>query len=52
MEKKHSFKFVLKENVIRKMNRKQYKASMRWLRTARKAVEEQIAYNQIRHNFV
>lgn len=40
-EKKHYFEFRLKSDVLRTMNRSQYKAIMRWLRACRNHIELQ-----------
>jgi len=44
---KHTFKFVLEDNIARQLNRKGYKAAMSWLRLCRREIEERIDFDRI-----
>ena len=45
----HWFKLEVPKNILRQMNRKQYKAAMSWLRLCRRKLEEQIDFSQLTH---
>lgn len=38
---KHSFRFALKDELVRRLDRKTYKATMSWLRSCRREVEKE-----------
>lgn len=45
--KDKSFKLVIPERIVRRMNREQYKRSMSWLRYCTRAVEGAIDYEKL-----
>ena len=40
------FKFVLPDDILRKMNKQEYKATMHWLRFCRREVEKKIDWDK------
>ena len=42
-----SFKFVLSDDVLRKLNKQEYKATMHWLRVCRREVDKQIDWDKV-----
>lgn len=46
----HWFKLKLPENILRQMNKKEYKAAMSWLRYCRREIEKLVNFNQLISN--
>ena len=52
METKHIFKWVLKENIARKLDHKAYKKVQSWLRLCRRKAEGQIDFEEMHNQWI
>ena len=48
----HPFKLALRDDIVRKLDRKGYKNAMRWLRECRNIVEQQIDFTALKTNIL